>query len=267
MNKYKKAYQDLKLVILAGGLGSRLSEETVIKPKPLVEIAGEPIILHLMRYYSYYGIRKFIICLGYKGNMIREFFINRYLPKSNFKIDLINSSKVTFQNKINENWSIEFINTGKDSLTGKRLKIIEPHIDENFLFTYGDGLSDIPIDKTINMFFRSKCLGLLSSVKIDPKFGIINFGHNNFINSFEEKKSKQETWINAGFGIFNKKALRYVSNNENIAFEGRPLSNLAKNKKLITFKHKGFWKCMDTLRDKLEFEEIFKSNPKWIKKK
>ena len=267
MIRFSEKISNLKLVILAGGLGSRLSEETVIKPKPLVEIGGEPIILHLMKYYSYYGIRRFIICLGYKGNMIREFFINRYLSKLNFKIDLINSSKLSFQNKKNENWSIEFINTGKDSLTGKRLKLIEPYIDDNFLFTYGDGLSDIPIDKTIYQFFKSKSLGLLSSVKIDPKFGIIKFGNNNLINSFEEKKSKHETWINAGFGIFNKKALNYISKNENIAFEGRPLSNMARDKKLISFKHRGFWKCMDTLRDKLEFEEIYKLNPKWIKKK
>lgn len=265
MTKYKKTNLDLKLVILAGGLGSRLSEETNIKPKPLVEIGGKPIILHLMRYYSYYGIKKFVICLGYKGNMIREFFINRYLPKSNFRIDLINNTKVNFINRKDENWSIEFVNTGKDSLTGKRLKLVEPYVGENFLFTYGDGLSNIPINKTINQFLKSKCLGLLSTVKIDPKFGIIKFGKNNSINSFEEKKSKQETWINAGFGIFNKKALKFISDGENIAFEGRPLTSMAKKNKLISYKHKGFWKCMDTLRDKLEFEKIFKSKTRLFK--
>tara|TARA_B100000989_G_scaffold292312_1_gene268026 strand:- start:778 stop:1587 length:810 start_codon:yes stop_codon:yes gene_type:complete len=268
MNKknLKKKNTDLKLVILAGGLGSRLSEETTIKPKPLVEIGGEPIILHLMRYYSHYGIKNFIICLGYKGNMIREYFINRYLPRTNFKIDLINPSKLNFVGKKKEDWTIEFINTGKKSLTGKRLKLIEPYVGENFLFTYGDGLSNIPIDKTIEIFFKSKCLGLLSAVKIDPKFGIIEFSGKNLINSFQEKKSKKETWINGGFGIFNRKALKFIPNKKNLPFEDLPLSKMAKNKKLISYKHKGFWKCMDTLRDKLEFEEIFKKKPHWLKK-
>ncbi len=254
------------MVILAGGLGSRLSEETIVKPKPLVEIGGVPIILHLMKYYSSFGVKKFIICLGYKGNMIREFFISRYLPKKNFKIDLISKNKFNFVSNKNENWVIEFVDTGRKALTGKRLKMIEHLVGDNFLFTYGDGLSNINIEKTVEIFFKSKTLGLLSSVKIDPKYGIIDFGKNNFINSFEEKRSKKETWINAGFGIFNKKALNYISKNENIPFEGRPLSNMAKKKQLVSFKHRGFWKCMDTLRDKLEFEEIFKTNPIWLKK-
>ncbi len=262
----KKIISELKLVILAGGLGSRLSEETIVKPKPLVEIGGIPIILHLMKYYSNYGVKKFIICLGYKGNMIREFFINRYLPKKNFKIDLINKNKFNFIGSKKENWIIEFVDTGKNSLTGKRLKMVEHLVGENFLFTYGDGLSNIRIDKTVEMFFNSKRLGLLSSVKMDPKYGIIDFGKNNLINSFEEKRSKKETWINAGFGIFNKKALDYISRNRNIPFEGIPLANLAKKNQLLSYKHKGFWKCMDTLRDKLEFEEIYKKNPIWLKK-
>ena len=265
--KLKNKISELKLVILAGGLGSRLSEETIVKPKPLVEIGGIPIILHLMKYYSNYGVNKFIICLGYKGNMIREFFINRYLSKTNLKIDLINKNKLNFIGKKKENWTIEFVETGQKSLTGKRLKIIEPLLSENFLFTYGDGLSDIKIDETVDKFFKSRCLGLLSSVKINPKYGIINFGKSDLINSFLEKKSKTETWINAGFGIFNKKALNYISKNENIPFEGRPLSNMAKQKKLVSYKHRGFWKSMDTLRDKMEFEEIFKTNPLWLKKK
>jgi glucose-1-phosphate cytidylyltransferase len=267
MNKKQlnKKISELKLVILAGGLGSRLSEETAIKPKPLVEIGGEPIILHLMRYYSYYGVKNFIICLGYKGNMIREYFINRYLPQTNFKIDLKKHPNLKFSGKKKEDWTIEFINTGVNSLTGRRLKLIEPYVGENFLFTYGDGLSNIPIDKTIEIFFNSKCLGLLSSVKINPKFGIIQFGKKNLISSFQEKKSKQETWINGGFGIFNKKALKFIPN-KNLPFEQLPLSKMAKHKKLISYKHKGFWKCMDTLRDKQEFEEIFKKKPFWFKK-
>lgn len=264
LNK-KEILKNIKCVILAGGLGSRLSEETIIKPKPLVEIGGKPIILHLMKYYSYFGVKNFIICLGYKGNMIREYFINRYLPKTNFKLDLINGPNLKFSLKNKENWSIEFINTGKNSLTGKRLKLIEPYVGENFLFTYGDGLSNIPIGKTIDIFFKNKCLGLLSAVKIDPKFGIIEFGGKNLISSFQEKKSKKETWINAGFGIFNKKALKFIPNKKNLPFEQLPLSQMAKQKKLISYKHKGFWKCMDTLRDKEEFEEIFKKNPFWIK--
>ena len=198
--------------------------------------------------------------------MIREFFINRYLPKKNFKIDLVNKNKFEFSGPKNENWIIEFINTGKKSLTGQRLTMIEHLVSDNFLFTYGDGLSDIRIDRTVEMFFKSKRLGLLTSVKINPKYGIIDFGKNNLINSFQEKKSKKKTWINAGFGIFNKKALSYISKNENIAFEERPLSKIARNKQLVSYKHKGFWKCMDTLRDKLEFEEIFKKKPILFKK-
>ena len=267
--KIKKKISELKLVILAGGLGSRLSEETIVKPKPLVEIGGDPIILHLMKYYSYFGVKKFIICLGYKGYMIREYFINRYLKKKNLIISSKKNSMIDLNFKKDEDWEIKFIETGKNSLTGKRMKMIEKHIEgDDFMFTYGDGLSDIPIDKILVNFYKKKCIGMLSAVKIDPKFGIIKFKNNrdNLVNSFEEKQSKEETWINAGFGVFNKKIFNYINAKENVAFEKRPLSKLAKDNQLRTFKHYGNWKCMDTLRDKLEFEELFKSKPFWITK-
>lgn len=258
----------LPLVILAGGLGSRLTEETILKPKPLVEIGGVPIILHLMKYYSYYGVKKFIICLGYKGEMIRDFFINRYLKKKILTIESRFKSKINLKFKKDEEWEIKFVETGKKSLTGKRLKLIEPFIDKDFLFTYGDGLSDIPINKVISKFYQLKCIGLLSAVKIDPKFGVIKFtGKSNLVTSFKEKKDTQATWINAGFGIFSKKIFKYLKKNENIAFENEPLARLAKDKQLYTYKHFGNWKCMDTLRDKHEFEEILKKNPFWIKKR
>ena len=262
-----KNIKEMPLVILAGGLGSRLSEETVIKPKPLVEIGGIPIILHLMKYYSSFGIKKFIICLGYKGEMIRNFFINRYLEKKSLHINYNLNSKLNLKFKKNEEWDINFVNTGKSSLTGKRLKLIESYINDDFLFTYGDGLSDIPINKTIREFYKKKCIGLLSAVKLDPKFGIIKYVNNsNLVSAFQEKKKDENTWINAGFGIFSKSIFKYLSKNKNIAFEQEPLSRLAKDRKLYTYKHYGHWKCMDTLRDKYEFEEIFRVKPFWIKK-
>ena len=262
----KNQIKNLPLVILAGGLGSRLSEETVVKPKPLVEIGGKPIILHLMKYYHFYGIKKFIICLGYKGEMIRDYFINRYLKNKNVTINSENNSFINLKFKKNENWEIKFVDTGKNSLTGRRLKLIEPFIDKYFLFTYGDGLSNIPIDKLIKQYFDQKSIGMLSAVKINPKFGVIKFKNKtNLVSSFKEKKSEEETWINAGFGIFSKKIFNYIKQNQNVPFEQAPLEKLSNDKELAMFKHYGKWKCMDTLRDKIEFEEISKTDPFWVK--
>jgi glucose-1-phosphate cytidylyltransferase len=264
-----KKIKNITLVILAGGLGSRLSEETVLKPKPLIEIGRLPIIVHIMKYYSTFGVNNFIICLGYKGHLIREYFINRFLSSKNLSLDLENNPYLKLKAKVNEKWKIQFIDTGKKSLTGKRIKLIENHLDENeneFFLTYGDGLSDIRIDKTLHQFRVQKKIGLISGVKINPKFGIIDFNSKNIVRNFSEKKSSKDTWINAGFGIFSRKIFKYIGKKENISFEERPLSKLAEDGELTVFKHTGKWKCMDTLRDKIEFEDIFKKKPFWIRK-
>jgi|TARA_B110000037_G_C17023301_1_gene466250 glucose-1-phosphate cytidylyltransferase len=232
----------MQVVILAGGLGTRLSEETKIIPKALVKIGNKPIITHLINYYQSYGYNDFIICLGYKGDLIKSFF-HKEKHKNYYK-------------KLN----IKLINTGQKSYTGERLKCVKKYIKGNFFLTYCDGLSNINIKKTLLFFNKSKKIGLVSTINPKSRFGVLSIDRYNNVLSFDEKIKNSNTWINAGFFIFTKEIFKFITE-KNAIFERGPLVRLSKKKQLIAYKHKGFWQCMDTLKDKILLTEI------WNKKK
>lgn len=252
----------MKVVILAGGLGTRLSEETSSKPKPMIEIGGMPIIWHIMKIYSHYGYNDFIICLGYKGYVIKEFFYNYFLHMSDVEID-IGSNHIKYFNSKSENWKISLIDTGLNTMTGSRLKKIELHLSDNFMLTYGDGVSDINIRKLVEYHKKSEKIATLTSVQPDGRYGVLDIA-NNSVKNFVEKPAGDNNWINAGFMIMNKKVLSLLeSSNDNEILEIDLLAKLAKNGDLGAYQHDGFWKCMDTLRDKNILEDMWKKDPKW----
>jgi len=230
----------MQVVILAGGYGSRLSEETKIIPKALVKIGNKPIIIHLIKYYKSFGFNDFIICLGYKGNLINKFFIKEknknYLKNTNIKL----------------------VSTGKNSFTGERIRRIKNYIKGDFFLTYCDGLSDINIKKTLKIFKKSKKIGLVSTINPRSRFGVLAIDEKNNVLKFDEKSKNSNTWINAGFFIFTKEIFKYIVG-KNPIFERTPLKNLSVKNKLIAYKHKGFWQCMDTLKDKIILTKIWKT--------
>jgi glucose-1-phosphate cytidylyltransferase len=236
----------MKVLILAGGFGTRLSEETDLIPKPLVKIGGKPVLWHIMKLYSSFGYNEFIILLGYKGELIEEYFLNQ--------LDLFN-------------WDITFLDTGLKTDTGGRIKRAKNMIgNQPFLLTYGDGLSNIDINKLVAFHQNHDGLVTMTSVQLASRFGILEIGENNLVTRFNEKPKKNEAWINGGFFICDPEVIKYIKN-DSTTFEKDPLSNLSTDGKLFTYRHHGFWKCMDTLRDKRELDELAKSDsPPWIYK-
>ena len=238
----------MKCVILAGGFGTRLSEETHLIPKPMVEIGNRPIIWHIMKYYSFFGINEFIICCGYKGYVIKEYFSNYFLHSSDVTIDLSNNTS-SFSNSLVEPWKITLIDTGLNTQTGGRLKFIEKYLNdgEDFLMTYGDGLSNVNINNQIEFHIKQKKLATVLAVSPVSRFGAMEMNKDR-VTAFEEKPSSSENFINGGFFILSKKVLNYISSSNTI-WEKEPLSNLASENQLSGYKHFGFWQPMDTLRE------------------
>lgn len=248
----------MKVVILAGGLGTRLSEETVIKPKPMVEIGGMPILWHIMKIYSSYGYNDFVICLGYKGYLIKEFFNNYFLHKSDITVDLKNN-KVIFHESDAEPWTITLVDTGVNSMTGGRIKRIQKHIgNEPFLLTYGDGLSDVNIFDLIETHKMGKKYLTVTSVQPHGRFGALNLSPNNEVLSFLEKPKGDGSWINGGFFVCQPEVFDFISGDDEV-FEKRPMEALANQSQMLAYLHSGFWKPMDTLRDKIELEALWNS--------
>ena len=248
----------MKAVILAGGLGTRLSEETTTKPKPMVEIGGKPILWHIMKTYSSYGIDDFIICCGYKGYVIKEYFNNYFLHQSDVTINLTNNSKKYHKSKA-ENWNITLVDTGDYTMTGGRLKRIKEFIDEDeFCMTYGDGVADIDISKSIDFHRSHGKLATITAVYPPGRFGALNIVKDS-VTSFEEKPKGDGGLINGGYFVLNRKVLDYI-NDDNTLWEQDPLKNLAKDDQLMAFEHKGFWQPMDTLRDKNNLENLYIEN-------
>ena len=247
----------MKVVILAGGLGTRLSEETYLKPKPMVEIGGKPILWHIMKHYSFYGLNEFIICCGYKGNIIKDFFLNYHSQISNFTIDLSNGVKKIHSSN-SENWKVTLVDTGEYTMTGGRIKRIQKYIDkdENFCMTYGDGLSNINIDELIKFHLKKKKIATLTAVKPEGRFGTIEI-KKNLVTNFREKKKINESFINGGFFVMNKNIFKYLNSDRTVLEEG-PVKKLSKNNQLSAFKHFGFWQPMDSLRDKNQLENLWK---------
>ena len=251
----------MKVVILAGGLGTRLSEETVVKPKPMVEIGGMPILWHIMKIYSSYGYNDFVICLGYKGYIIKEFFNNYFLHKSDITVDLRNN-KVIFNESDAEPWTITLVDTGVNSMTGGRIKRIQKHIGkEPFFLTYGDGLSDVNISELVKTHKKSKKYLTVTSVQPQGRFGALNLSPSNGVLSFLEKPKGDGSWINGGYFVCQPEVFDYISGDETI-FEKDPMEMLAREGQMQAYLHNGFWRPMDTLRDKIELEELWNLNNK-----
>jgi glucose-1-phosphate cytidylyltransferase len=249
----------MKVVILAGGLGTRLSEETVLRPKPMVEIGGMPILWHIMKIYSSYGYNDFVICLGYKGYVVKEYFANYFMHKSDVTIDLINNSVQVHESDA-EPWTITLVDTGINSMTGGRIKRIQKHIgNEPFLLTYGDGVSDVNIKDLVATHKKGKKLCTVTSVQPSGRFGALNLGSDNQVNSFLEKPKGDGAWINGGFFVCQPEVFNYIEG-DSIIFEKAPMENLAADGQMMAHLHNGFWKPMDTLRDKIELEESWESN-------
>lgn len=248
----------MEVVILAGGLGSRLSEETYLKPKPMVEIGGKPILWHIMKYYSTYGFNNFIICCGYKGYVIKEYFINYAHHSSDINISLKNKTVTTINNN-SEDWNIKLIDTGEYTQTGGRIKRILKYIEsDNFLLTYGDGLSDVNINELISFHKNSNFETTITAVQPPGRFGSLEIENKN-VTSFIEKPVGDGTFINGGFAIVNSSISNYLIGDQCV-WETGALVALTKNNKLGAFKHSGFWQCMDTLRDKNHLESLWDKN-------
>ena len=238
----------MKVVILAGGFGTRISEESHLKPKPMVEIGDMPILWHIMKYYSSFGFNDFIICLGYKQYVIKEFFADYFLHTSDVTIDLANNH-LDVLNKHGENWKVTLVDTGLNTLTGGRVKRILDFIDEeDFRLTYGDGLSNVDLNKLLDFHKTHKKTATITTVSIANMKGVLDIDEGNIITSFREKEALDEAIINGGYMVLNKKIGKYIAG-DNVALEKEPFSKLSEEKELMSFRHTGFWQCMDTQRE------------------
>lgn len=247
----------MKAVILAGGLGTRISEESVLKPKPMIEIGGRPIIWHIMKSYSHFGINEFIVCCGYKGYVIKEFFANYFLHTSNVTFDMKNNSMEVHQNNA-EPWKVTVVDTGEASMTGGRLKRVAPYLgSDDFCFTYGDGVSDVNIAKTIEFHKAHKKLATVTAVQPPGRFGVLEM-QGSQVQKFLEKPHGDGGYINGGFFVLNPNVVNYIKDDLTI-WEKDPMEKLAQEGQLQAYLHHGFWQPMDTLRDKNHLEELWKS--------
>tara|TARA_B100000780_G_scaffold269934_1_gene229232 strand:- start:1852 stop:2631 length:780 start_codon:yes stop_codon:yes gene_type:complete len=255
----------MKVLILAGGFGTRLSEETDIKPKPMVEIGGKPILWHIMKTYSTFGFNEFVVLLGYKGYYIKEYFANYFLHQSDVSINIADGN-VEVHNNTSEPWKITLLDTGLNSMTGSRIKKAKPYIgDEDFLLTYGDGVADIDIDASIEFHKSHGKIVTMTSAQPDGRFGALAIDSENKVTEFNEKPKGDGSWINAGYFVCKADVLDYISDGDDVIFEQTPLTNLSKEGQLFTYKHNGFWMPMDTLRDKLMLDGMCNKNTApWI---
>jgi glucose-1-phosphate cytidylyltransferase len=254
----------MKVVILAGGLGSRIAEHTDKIPKPMIEIQGKPILWHIMKIYSQFGLNEFIICCGYKSYIVKEYFCNYLMHTSDITLDM-EKNKMTIHKKRADPWKVTLIDTGINTMTGGRLKRISNFIDsEEFCFTYGDGVAEININDLINFHKSSNKLATLTAARAPGRFGALKFENENIVQ-FNEKIVDDSSWVNAGFFVLNKKILEYIDGDFTI-WEKEPLEKLAKDNQLQAFKHYGFWQPMDTLRDKNYLEDYLNKNKvSWLR--
>lgn len=254
----------MKVVILAGGLGTRITEESHLKPKPMVYIGERPILWHIMKIYSSYGYNDFIICCGYKGHIIKEYFMDYFMYESDVTVDLTNNS-IDIHQSITEPWKVTLVNTGTYTPTAGRIKMIERYVHgEPFMMTYGDGVSDIDINKLLKFHKEQGKTATITATRPSGRFGAIQIDEStNIVNSFKEKAKKDQAWVNAGFAVFNKEVFKYLGDG-NAMLETEPYELLASNGEMAAFRHDGFWSPMDTMRDKNYLEELWNSsNPPW----
>ncbi len=247
----------MKAVILAGGFGTRISEETDFRPKPMIEIGGKPILWHIMKFYTYYGITDFVVCLGYKGYYIKEYFSNYFLHMSDVTFDMW-KNKMDVHTHHCEPWKVTLLDTGLNAMTGGRLKHVAPYLDDKpFCFTYGDGLSDVNIDELVNAHKKQGVLATMTAVQPPARFGVLDI-EGSKVNCFEEKPQSEGGWINGGFFVLDPKVIDYIEDDKTI-WEREPLERLAAEGQLHAYKHQGFWQAMDTLRDKNKLEKLWAS--------
>lgn len=251
----------MKVVILAGGLGTRISEETDLRPKPMVEIGGKPILWHIMKGYSHHGFNEFIICCGYKGYIIKEYFANYFLHNADITFDLAHN-QMTVHNSKTENWKVTLVDTGLATNTAGRIKKIKKYVEgERFMLTYGDAVSTVNINKLIDFHSKNNKIATVTSIQLPNRFGNIDADADGKVLTFVEKPTYEENWINGGFFVLESEIFDYLEGDmENIQWERQPLTTIAQNSQLMAFKHVGFWKCMDALRDKIELENLWQSN-------
>ena len=248
----------MKVVVLAGGMGTRLSEETVIRPKPMVEIGGKPILWHIMKIYSSYGLNEFIICLGYKGYVIKEYFANYFLHTSDVTFDILHNTMEVHQ-KYAEPWKVTLVDTGDQTMTGGRVKRIEPYINgEPFLLTYGDGVADVNIPQLIAFHRAHGKYATVTATQPTGRFGALTLDMNSVVKNFMEKPVGDGGWINGGFFVMQPDVFRYIDG-DSTTLEQEPMEKLAGEEQLLAFKHYGFWQAMDTLREKHQLEELWAS--------
>ncbi|MDO5156750.1 MAG: glucose-1-phosphate cytidylyltransferase [Eubacteriales bacterium] len=250
----------MKVVILAGGFGTRISEESEYKPKPMIEIGGKPILWHIMKEYSYYGYNEFVICAGYKQHVIKEWFADYFLHTSDITFDFTQGNKMIVHNQYSEPWKVTVVDTGLNTMTGGRIKRIQPYIgNEPFLMTYGDGVCDVDISKLVQFHEQHGKIATLTSVLLEQAKGVLDIGGDNAVHSFREKSAVDGAPINAGYMVLNPEIFDYIDGDETV-FEKGPLEKLAEEGQLMSYSHKGFWQCMDTKREKDILEHLLTKN-------
>ena len=250
----------MKVVILAGGYGTRISEESMTRPKPMIEINGDPILWHIMKEYSHYGFNEFIICAGYKQHIIKEFFANYYLHHSDITFDFSAENSMTVHNNVVEPWKVTIVDTGLNTLTGGRIKRVRKYIGEQpFLLTYGDGVCDVNITDVVAFHKRHGRLATMTAVQPGGRFGTLKIDGNGVIEQFAEKRKEDGGWINGGYMVLEPQVFDYIEG-DSTTFEREPLEKLSEEGQLIAYKYNGFWQCMDTMKDKMYLEELLEKN-------
>ncbi len=247
----------MKVVLLAGGLGTRISEETDKRPKPMIEIGDKPILWHIMKEYSYYGFNEFIICAGYKQEYIKNWFANYFIYTSDVTFDFTHVIKVTVHDKHSEPWKVTVVDTGLHTMTGGRIKRIQKYVDdEPFMMTYGDGVCDLNIDKLVEFHKSHGKIATLTSVRMKQQKGVLDIADDNSVKVFREKKAGDGAFINAGYMVLNPEIFSYIDGDDTV-FEQKPLERLSSEGQLMTYRHEGFWQCMDTLHEKNILDELW----------
>ncbi|XZF14481.1 glucose-1-phosphate cytidylyltransferase [Chitinophagaceae bacterium MMS25-I14] len=256
----------MKVVLFAGGRGTRISEESVLRPKPMIEIGGKPILWHIMKIYAAYGHTDFVICLGYKGWIIKEYFVNYFMHNADVTVDLSNNS-LEVHNNFAEPFKISLIDTGLDTMTAGRLKRVLPYVgNETFMLTYGDGVSNVNIDELVKFHKSTGKICTMTAIQATSRFGVIKMNDSGLISSFEEKPADSGTWINGGFFVIEPEIVKYLHDDADfVMWERQPMDDLARDGQIAAYRHHDFWKCMDTLRDKEELEYMWEKEPLWKK--
>lgn len=256
----------MKVIILCGGKGMRLREETEYKPKPMVEIGGKPILWHIMKHYAYYGYKEFVLALGYKGNVIRDYFLNFYKYNSDFTVDLLNGGDLNIHNSyITEDWKVTLVETGAESMTGYRTKLCGKYITEDrFMLTYGDAVADVDIKKLVTFHKEMNTMGTITGVYPPSRFGDLVIQGNKVIKFNQKLKDiEHQEPINGGYFVFKREFLDYIPDNPVCDLEKQPIDSIVKKSELSIYKHTGFWQCMDTYRDNQQLNKMWKNDPQW----